>query len=104
MTGTFNITKQTNNVQYTYSNNEVIVQGNYVKDGQTDALQNINGTCYRKNQDDTQGEFFGNFTGVVRSANDIRYSMSEMSRRDASKVWDAIDEIEEAVLGENNAE
>ena len=101
MTGTFVIKKQTNNVNYEYTNSEIIVNGNCVKDGTTDALQNINGSCYRKNQDGTQGEYFGNFTGVVRAENDIRYSMSEMSRRDANKVWDAIEEIEEAVTGKN---
>jgi hypothetical protein len=35
---------------------------------------------------------------------EIRYSMSEMSRRDSNLVWDAIDGIEPYILGENTNE
>lgn len=101
--GTFNITSSFLNNNYEYKNSVVVVTGNYNKDAKTDTLQNINGSVYVQNQDGEQGEYIGNFNGYMRDG-EIRYSMSEMSRRDSDKVWDAIDEIEQNVLGENDAE
>lgn len=98
MTGTFKITSSTNNSQFEYSNAQMNIQGNFAKDTTTDALQNISASCYRKNDSGGQGEYFGNFSGYCREDGEIRYSMSEMSRRDANSVWDAIDEIEPQIL------
>jgi hypothetical protein len=47
-----------------------------------------------------QGEYIGNFNGYMRDG-EVKYSISEMSRKDANKVWDAIDEIEQNILGTN---
>lgn len=99
--GTFTVNSQTLNVQYEYKNNVIIVQGGYVKDKVTGALSSINGTCY-DNNDGEPGRYIGNFSGYMRDG-EVRYSLSEMSRKDSNKVWDAIDEIEPYVMGENEA-
>lgn len=96
----FEVTSSSLNVNYQYSNDVVIVSGNYSKNAQNDTLNNINGTVYMQNQDGEQGNFIGNFNGTMRDGV-IRYSLSEMSRADSNKVWDAIDGIEPYVLGEN---
>lgn len=102
--GNFVIKNQTSNTQYEYSNATMIVTGNYAKDVTSGKLQTYNGSCFRKNEQGQQGEYFGNFNGIYREGSaDIKYSMSEMSRRDANAVWDAIDEIEPHVLGTDNS-
>lgn len=102
---TFNVTSSSLNNQYEYANENVTVQGNYTKDATNDTLQNVSGSVYKKPaQAGEQGEYIGNFNGYMRDGGEIKYSISEMSRRDASKVWDAIDDIETHVLSQNNAE
>ena len=102
--GNFVIKNQMNNVNYEYSDSTIIVQGSYSKEATTDTLQSLNGNCYRKNEQGQQGEFFGNFNGYLRDGV-VKYSMSEMSRRDSNAVWDAIDEIEPHILPvDNNSE
>ena len=98
--GTFNITSSTLNNSYEYKDENIIVNGNYTKNAQTDSLQSINGSCYRINSEGEEGDLVGNFNGNVRNG-EIYYSLSEMPRRDANLVWDAIDEIEQYVKGEN---
>ena len=103
--GNFVVKNQTNNVQYEYNDDAIIVTGNYVKNATTGVLQTYNGQCYRKNEQGQQGEYFGNFNGFLREGSqDVKYSMSEMSRRDSNLVWDAIDEIERNVLGTDENE
>lgn len=94
---TFNVTRSTLN--YEFKNGVVIVTGSYSKNVTTDTLQSISGSVYNDN-DSEQGDDIGNFNGYMRDG-EIRYSLSEMSRKDSNKVWDAIDEIEVYVLGEN---
>lgn len=96
---TFNVTSSTLNSNYEYKNGVVVVTGNYSKDATNDTLQNIGGSVYVDNNGQ-QGDYIGNFNGTMRDG-EIRYSLSEMSRKDSNKVWDAIDEIEVYVLGEN---
>lgn len=103
MEGTFEIKSQTSNATYEYSTDELIVQGSFVKDAQNDALISITGSCYRKTAQGGMGDYIGNFNGFMRE-DEVRYSISEMSRRDSNKVWDAIDEIEASVLGTDEAE
>lgn len=100
MNGTFRITSSTNNSQFEYKNNVMIIQGNFAKDATSGVLQNIAGSCYRMNENGEQGDYFGNFNGYMHDG-EVKYSMSEMSRRDANSVWDAIDEIEPQILGED---
>lgn len=99
--GNFNITSSSLNNQYTFDNDSVIVQGNYNLDAANNELKNVSGTAYRKNEQDQQGEYIGNFNGYMREGV-VKYSISEMSRRDANLVWDAIDEIEANIMGENS--
>lgn len=98
--GTFNITSSTLNNSYEYKDENIIVNGNYTKNAQTGSLQSISGSCYRINSEGEQGDFVGSFNGNVRNSV-IYYSLSEMSRSDSNLVWDAIDEIEQYVTGEN---
>ena len=101
---TFEIKSQTNNATYEYKDENLVVQGNYAKDGTSGDLVSVSGSCYRVNQQGQQGEYVGNFNGYMRDG-EIRYTMSEMSRKDSNDVWDAIDEIEAHIIGENqNAE
>jgi len=98
---TFNVTSSSLNNQYEYANEYVTVQGNYTKDATNDTLQNVSGSVYNvPTQQGQQGEYIGNFNGYVRDG-EIRYSISEMSRRNANKVWDAIDDIEANITGAN---
>ena len=99
MNGTFQVKSQTNNVTFEYKTTTMIVQGGYNKDATTTTLQSVNGTCYRVDKDGNMGEFLGNFNGYARDDQNIKYSMSEMSRKDANEVWDAIDEIEPEITG-----
>lgn len=102
MNGIFEIKSQTNNATYEYTDENLIVQGNFVKDGTTGDVQSISGSCYNKTEQG-QGAYIGNFNGYMRDG-EIRYTMSEMSRRDSNKVWDAIDEIEANIMGSNAEE
>lgn len=98
---TFNVTSSSLNNQYEYANTNVTVNGNYVKDATTDTLQIVGGSVYNlPAQQGQQGEYIGNFNGYMRDG-EVKYSISEMSRRNASKVWDAIDEIEANITGSN---
>lgn len=100
--GTFTITSSTLNNGYEFTNNVVVVNGSYTKNAQTDTLQNVSGSVYLPAVGG-QGEYLGNFNGYMREG-EVKYSISEMSRKDANKVWDAIDEIELNIIGSNNGE
>ena len=95
--GTFNVISSTLNSQYEYKDANLFVNGNYSKDATTDTLQNVSGSCYRITPDGSQGDYVGNFNGYMRDG-EILYSLSEMSRKDSNKVWDAIDEIEAEIM------
>lgn len=98
---TFNITSSSMNNQFEYANENVTVQGSYTKDATTDTLQNVSGSVYKvPAQQGQQGEYMGNFNGYMRDG-EVRYSISEMSRRNANMTWDAIDEIEANITGAN---
>ena len=93
----FNITSSTLNTSYDYKD-VIIVQGSYVKDAVSGNLTSINGSCYRKNQDGSQGDYIGNFNGYPQASGEITYDLSQMKRSDSNLVWDAIDDIESQVL------
>lgn len=101
--GTFNIKSSTLNSQYDYKDANLVVNGSFAKDATSDQLQNISGSCYRINSAGEQGDHIGNFNGYMRDG-EIKYSVSEMSRKDSNLVWTAIGEIEPYVLGENQEE
>ena len=94
----FKVTSRTENAQYEYDNSEMFIQGTFVKDAETGDLQNVSGTCYRKDEHGQHGEYFGNFNGYLRDG-EVKYSMSEMSHTDANKVWAAVEEIEPEIVG-----
>ena len=96
----FNITSSTLNSSYNYKD-VIIVQGNFVKDATTGDLTSINGQCYRINASGQQGDYIGNFNGYPQSDGSISYDLSQMKRSDSNLVWDAIDDIEAKILGEN---
>lgn len=98
----FEITSSTLNSNYTYSNDTLVVDGNYAKDATTSTLQNISGTCYAKNEDGDKGVYVGNFTGYNRDG-EIRYSLSEMSYAQSEQVWQAINAIESHITGKEEA-
>lgn len=95
--GTFTVTASNLQNGYNYRDIAVIVTGSYNKDAQTNTLQNVSGQVYRQDAQGEQGDYIGNFNGFMRDG-EIRYSMSEMSRRDSNLVWDAIDGIEPYIL------
>lgn len=99
---TFTITSSTLNNGYEFTNNVVMVNGSYTKNAQTDTLQNVSGSVYLPAVGGS-GEYIGNFNGYMRDG-EVRYSLSEMSRRKSNMVWDAIDEIELNIIGSNNGE
>jgi hypothetical protein len=96
----FNITSSTLNTSFNYKD-VIVVQGNYVKDAVSGNLKSINGACYRKNEQGEMGDYIGNFNGYPQSDDSISYDLSQMKRSDSNLVWDAIDDIEAKILGEN---
>lgn len=99
--GTFLITSSNLTNQYSFTNASLIVEGSYSMDATTSTLQNVSGSAYRLAQGGQRGEYVGNFNGYMRDG-EVKYSISEMTRRDANLVWDAIDEIEQNILGTND--
>lgn len=95
----FEITSSLTNNSYLFKNDALVVSGIFNEDATTHTLRDINGTCYKKNSQGEQGEYVGNFNGYMRDG-EIRYSLSDMSRRDSILVWDAIDGIERNVLND----
>lgn len=93
----FEITSSTLNSNYEFKNDYVVVKGNYAKDTRTNILVSISGSVYRITSQGEAGNYIGNFNGYMRD-DEIKYSLSEMSRQDSNLVWDAIDSIEAHVL------
>ena len=100
--GTFTITSSNLNCGYEYKNESVEVSGSYSKDATTDTMMNVSGTVYVTTPDG-RGDYIGNFNGYMRDG-EVRYSLSEMSRKNSNLVWNAIDEIELNIIGSNNEE
>lgn len=97
--GKITITSSKLNKTFTYENENLLITGNYQVDSQSGELQNVQGSAYR-NQSGEQGQYIGNFNGYSRDG-EIKYSVTDMTRRDSAMVWDAIDEIEAYILGGN---
>jgi hypothetical protein len=98
--GNFEIKSSQLNNSFAYENEQVIVNGSYTKDAGSGDLLSVHGDVYSNNSG-VQGVYIGNFNGTVNAKGEIGYDLSAMSRQDSNKVWDAIDEIEPYVLGEN---
>ena len=96
---TFNITSSTLNTNFTYENENLVINGSFQKDAKTDELQNISGTAYQPAAEG-QGQYIGNFNGRVVNGV-MKYTLSDMTRQDTILVLDAIDEIEQYINGKN---
>lgn len=101
--GTFEVTSSTLNNQYSFKDENLVVNGAYVKDAQNNTLQSISGACYLITESGEPGNYVGNFNGYMRNGK-MLYSLSEMSREDSLTVWDAITEIEQNIIGTNQGE
>lgn len=95
--GNFKVISETKNTQYGYDNSDVIVNGNYNTNTKDNVVMKISGSVYRKNSSGEQGTFIGNFNGQLRN-DEMKYSLSEMSREDSNLVWAAIEDIESNIL------
>ncbi|SHL74133.1 hypothetical protein SAMN04488494_0619 [Xylanibacter ruminicola] len=93
----YKVTSSSVNTTFECKQEAIIVQGNVTKDELTGEIQYINGSCYRPNEQNEIGEHFGNFNGYMRDG-ELKYSISEMNRKDSNLAWGAIDEIEAEVL------
>jgi hypothetical protein len=91
------------NSSFAYDNAQVIVNGSFSKDAGSGDLISVHGDVYTNNSGQ-QGTYIGNFNGTVNAQGEISYDLSAMSRQDSNKVWDAIDELEPYITGENNEE
>lgn len=100
----FEIKSQSLTTTYEYTNDDLVVNGNYASNKAETEVQHIDGSAYAKADGEGRGAYIGNFTGIMTDG-EMEYSMSKMSRRNANLVWDAIDGIEAHVLnGDANGE
>ena len=98
--GTFNITSSVLNRNYNYVNTDVIVEGNYSIDESESTVKSVSGTVYHQTEGE-RGEYIGNFNGFVRNE-ELKYSISELGRKDSTLVWNAIEEIESHIMPQDN--
>jgi hypothetical protein len=98
--GTIKVTSSALNVNFTYENENLFINGSYQKDAKSDELKNISGTCYKSKDGSQKGEYIGNFNGRNENGT-MKYSLSDMTRQDTVVILDAIDEIEQFINGEN---
>ena len=94
----FDVLSSQLNESYKYLNDDLVVDGNYSKDGKTGDLVSISGNAYQKTSSGEKGNYIGAFNGYMREDGEVKYSLSEMSRAQSNMVWDAIDGIEKYVL------
>ena len=69
---------------------------NYNQDNQTGDLKSINGTVYKTEN----MAYAGNFNGQPNGG-EMEYSIRDMKSKDMSKVFDAIEEIEDQITNQN---
>ena len=92
----FTITSSTQNSQYNFKNDDLIVIGNFQRDTTTGALMSLYGNCYANNngeQGRNVGSFHGNATGEH-----IVYTLSGISLSDMDEVQTAIAQIEAEII------
>ena len=96
----YEVTSKTENTSYVCKQSGIIVQGTVEKETVSGEIRYVNGTCYRPNEQGEIGENFGNFNGYLRDG-ELKYALSEMSRKDSNLTWGAIDEIESNIMPAN---
>lgn len=96
----FDVTSSTMNSQFVYKNDELIVNGNFEKEGITGAFRSVNGTAYAKDAEGSQGDYIGDFNGYMRDGV-MKYSISEMPLDDLDNVKVVIRDIESEIIPAN---
>lgn len=94
---TFSIKQSNVHQQYEYTDENVAVTGQIVKDGQSGEVKSITGNMTK------QGSYLCNFSGSLRE-DSMRYSVSDVAQQDATNVWAAIAAIEQAATPAQNTE
>ena len=97
--GNFEIVSSMLNINFTFNNENVSINGSAQKDGNTCDMQTLSGACYTPSKSG-EGEHIGNFNGHRRDGK-MRYSISEMSTEYMEAVRSAITEIEQDIQNEN---
>lgn len=85
--------------EYVDATSGLTINVNYNEDATTSTLQSINGTIY-KTENMT---YAGNYSGQPQDG-EMSYSISGVKSKDMSKVFAAIEDIEEQITGENDGE
>lgn len=83
--------------EYVNAESGLTINVNYNEDVTTNTLQSVNGSIY-KTENMT---YAGNFSGQPQGG-EMEYSISGVKSKDMSKVFAAIEDIEELIKGENN--
>ena len=96
MNGTLRVVAATENTQYEYKTQEILVYATLRKDVVSNEVREFSGQVYVLSGD-VQGDFIGSFNGYMRDGV-MKYSLSEMSRQQSNKVWDAIDDMEPEII------
>lgn len=96
MNGTLRVVAATENTQYEYKTQEIVVYATLRKDVVSNEVREFSGQVHVLSGG-VQGDFIGSFNGYMRDGV-MKYSLSEMSRQQSNKVWDAIDDMEPEVI------
>ena len=95
--GKFNVINSELNNQFKFVNENLVIEGSFVKDAKTGVLRSISFAAYTAGEDETLGEYIGNVSGHPKD-DEVHYSLTDMTRSKSRLVWDAIDEIEANIL------
>ena len=97
----FMITRNENNRWFTYTNENVYVDGAWIVDDLTSQLIRVEGRVSHIVNGES-GDYIGNFVGIVEM-NELVYQLSKMSRANTMLTWAAIDDIEQEILGSGSS-
>lgn len=102
MATTLTKTNSTLNESYKVTSDEFVGIANLIKNLQTDVVTNLNGQLYVKKEDGTQGDYVGNFNGMVKDGKMV-YTTSQMTCEGFNKVMNLVAELENLLLKTDNA-
>ena len=97
----FIITRNEKNRWFTYTNEDVYVDGAWIVDDLTSQLIRVEGRVSHI-VNGASGDYIGNFVGIVEM-NELMYQLSKMSRANTMLTWAAIDDIEKEILGSTSS-
>lgn len=98
--GTFTKTQSVLDNQYSYTNENLAISGNYFVDAATGTFKNVIGSVFSVDTEGREGEFIGSFSGSMIEGK-MAYSFSQMTKDQYDLVWIAVKEIEPYVIGED---